>query len=397
MANQTLVRHVNERRLLTVLRVEGARPRAALARRLSLTRAAVTSMIDDLLKRGLVREIASPQDPIPGKRDVGRPGIDVGLNPGGAHFLGVEIGVGAVRFALFDLSAEVVDTEAVPLPEAPSPADVVSLVARKLADLRSKKLCRETVRAVGVTVPGLVRSDGYVINLPILGWKKLNLARMLDQELDVPCYVENNANAAAFGEIYSSPRPNDAVVVYLKLGTGCGGAVIINDRLLRGADGLGTEFGHIHIESDGPLCSCGQRGCLETFVNLKALQRYFTREEVDEFHVDLRLPGKIAVLLTKQDPEARKAVDELSAHLAKGLINITNIFNPSEIVLGGAMLPILAEVCEAMKQPLRRGIIPGMTVPTLTVSRLGEFECAIGAAATAHHEEFDLSNLDLST
>lgn len=397
MANQSLVRHVNERRLLTVLRVEGAQPRATLARRLSLTRAAVTSMVDDLLKRGLVREIASTLRNAPGKRDVGRPGIDVGLNPGGAHFLGVEIGVGVVRFALFDLSAEVVDTEAVPLPEASDPADVVALVARKLAGLRSKKPYRDTIRAVGVTVPGLVRSDGYVINLPILGWKKINLARMLDEALDIPCSVENNANAAAFGEIYSSPRPNDAVIVYLKLGTGCGGAVIINDRLLRGADGVGTEFGHIRIESDGPLCRCGQRGCLETFVNLKALQRYFAHEDVEEPHADPRLPERVATLLAQRDPEAHRAVDELSDHLAKGLINITNIFNPSEIVLGGAMRPILAEVCEAMKRPIKRGLIPGMTVPVLTVSKLGEFECAIGAAATAHHQEFDLSNLDLRT
>ena len=122
------------------------------------------------------------------------------------------------------------------------------------------------------------------------------------------------------------------------------------------------------------------------------------RSEPDaEFHADLGLPGKVAGLLAQRDPDANRAVDELSDHLAKGLINITNIFNPSEIVLGGAMRPILPEVCEAMQRPLKRGIIPGMTVPTLTVSTLGEFECAIGAAATAHHEEFDLSNLDLRT
>ena len=397
MANQTLVRHVNERRLLTVLRVEGAQPRAALARRLSLTRAAVTSMVDDLLKRRLVQEIHSEPEPKPGKRDVGRPGINIGLNPGGAHFLGVEIGVGVVRFALLDLSAEVVDTQAVALPQGANPADVVALIARRLATLKSRKQYRDTVRAVGVTVPGLVRSDGYVINLPILGWKKVNLARLLAHEIDVPCHVENNANAAAFGEIYSRPRPDDAVVVYLKLGTGCGGAVIVNDRLLRGADGLGTEFGHIRIESDGPPCSCGQKGCLETFVNLKALHRYVAYEDVDEFHADLHLPGKVAGLLAQHDPEAHRAVHELADHLARGLTLIINIFNPSEIVLGGAMRPILADVCEAIKRRLKRGIIPGMTMPALTVSTLGEFECAIGAAATAHHEEFDLSNLDLRT
>ena len=395
MANQTLVRHVNERRLLTVLRVEGAQPRAALARRLSLTRAAVTSMVDDLSQRQLVREIASPKGLPQGNRDVGRPGINVGLNPAGAHFLGVEIGVGVLRFALFNLSAEVVDTETVPLPQGPSPASVVALVAKKLGTLRDQAFYHESIRAIGVTVPGLVRSDGYVVNLPILGWKDVNLAQLLRLKIDVPCYLENNANAAAFGEIYSTPRANDAVVVYLKLGTGCGGAVIVNNRLLRGADGLGAEFGHIRIESDGPLCSCGQRGCLETFVNLRALQRYLTHEDFDELHSDLKLPGKAAKLIAGGDTVANQAIDELAGHLARGLVNITNIFNPGEIVLGGAMLPILPQICAAMAEQIGRGIVPGMTMPVLTVSSLGEFECAIGAAATAHHEEFDLSNVDL--
>ena len=397
MANQTLVRHVNERRLLTVLRIEGAQPRAALARRLSLTRAAVTSMVGDLLDRRLLREIARPAASQTGARDVGRPGIDVGLNPAGAHFLGVEIGVGMLRFALFNLAAEVVDTEKVKLPAGPSPAYVVGLISQKLATLRDRALFHDTIRAIGVTVPGLVRSDGYVVNLPILGWKAVNLSALLRQAIDVPCYVENNANAAAFGEVYSSPRPDEAVIVYLKLGTGCGGAVIVDDRLLRGADGLGTEFGHIRIESDGPLCSCGQKGCLETFVNLRALQRYLTHEDLAEIRSDLRLPARVAKLLSQHDPAAGKAVAELSAHLVKGLINITNIFNPGEIVLGGAMLPILPAICAAMATPLGEGIVPGMTLPKLTVSQLGEFECAIGAAATAHHQEFDLSNLDLGT
>jgi N-acetylglucosamine repressor len=395
MANQTLVRRVNERRLLTVLRVEGAQPRAALARRLSLTRAAVTSMVDDLSRRQLVREMIPLKGSAQSNRDVGRPGIDVGLNPAGAHFLGVEIGVGVLRFALFNLSAEVVDTETVALPQDPSPVAVVAMITKKLAALRDQAFYHDTIRAIGVTVPGLVRSDGYVVNLPILGWKEVNLSSLLRLKIDLPCHLENNANAAAFGEIYSSPRPNDAVVVYLKLGNGCGGAVIVNNRLLRGADGLGAEFGHIRIESDGPLCSCGQRGCLETFVNLRALQRYLTHEDFDELHADLQLPAKVATLLSGGDPKAQRAIDELAGHLARGLVNITNIFNPGEIVLGGAMLPILPQIRAAMARQIDDGIVPGMTMPSLTVSSLGEFECAIGAAATAHHQEFDLSNVDL--
>ena len=95
------------------------------------------------------------------------------------------------------------------------------------------------VKSVGVTVPGLVTSDGYVVNLPILGWKSLDLLAILKEQVSLPCIVENDANAAAFGAHYTQPSlPTDSTI-FLKLGTGCGGAAIINGRLLRG--GTGTE------------------------------------------------------------------------------------------------------------------------------------------------------------
>ena len=394
MANQSLVRHINERRLLTILRVGGAFPRAELARRLSLTRASVTGMIQDLLARGLVREMATHDD-VATRRDAGRPGIAIALDPSGAHFLGVEIGVGVLRFALLDLAAGIAETEALPLARGTSPQAVVALIASKLASLQQNPLYRQSIRALGVTVPGLVRSDGHVINLPILGWKDVNLAELIAAAIELPCHVENNANAAAFGHIYSDPRPRHGVVVYLKIGNGCGGAVVIDDKLLRGSNGLGTEFGHLRIASDGPLCSCGQRGCLETFVNLRALQRYATNKDVDEAAADPGLPEKVAALLAAGDAGAAAAVATLAGHLAQGLIDITNIFNPDEVVIGGTMLPILDAVLDRARPLTARGIVPGMTMPLLTISRIGAFECAIGAAALAHHEAFDLTNLDL--
>ncbi|MET3927389.1 ROK family transcriptional regulator [Devosia sp. 2618] len=396
MANQSLVRHINERRLLAILRVTGPVPRAELARRLSLTRASVTGMIDDLLARRMVRESRSSDDPAT-RRDVGRPGVDIAIDPTGAYFLGVEIGVGVLRFALMDLAAGVVETAAQPIDRKSSPEQVIDLIAAKLASLRENRLYRASIRAMVVTVPGLVRRDGHVVNLPILGWKDVNLTPLIADRIDLPCHIENNANATAFGHIYSDPRPHHGVVVYLKLGTGCGGAVIIDDKLLRGGNGLGTEFGHLRIATDGPLCSCGQRGCLETFVNLKALQRYATNKDVDEGATDPDLPAQVAAALVTGDPDAERAVTTLSGHLTDGLVDITSIFDPDEIVLGGAMLPILDAVVARVGPPLNRRMVPGMSMPRLSVSRIGAFECAIGAAALAHHEEFDLSNLDLRT
>ena len=391
MANQSLVRHINERRLLGILRVEGPVSRAELARRLSLTRASVTGLVDDLLARGMVCEKRAGDI---GRRDVGRPGIAIALHPAGAYFLGIEIGVGILRFALLDLAAGIADTDAMPFERTLPPAAVVALIVERLAKWRAR--FGATIKAMCVTVPGLVRRDGHVVNLPILGWKDINLAALLTAATDLPCHIENNANAAAFGHIYSDPRPHHGVVVYLKIGTGCGGAVIIDDKLLRGGNGLGTEFGHLHVAPDGPLCSCGQRGCMETFVNLKALQRYALGQDVNEAATDPDLPLQVAERLAKGDLDAERAVATLASYLTEGLVDITNIFDPDTIVLGGTMAPVLDAVIERVSPALSRRMVPGMAMPQLSVSRLGTFECAIGAAALAHHEVLDLTNLDLT-
>lgn len=391
MANQSLVRHINERRLLGILRVDGPVSRAELARRLSLTRASVTGLVDDLMAREMVSEQREDKTE---RRDVGRPGIAIALRPTGAYFLGVEIGVGILRFALLDLAAGVAETDAMPFERTMAPDAVVALIADRFAAWRARY--GAAIKAMGVTVPGLVRRDGYVINLPILGWKNIELSQLLTAAIDLPCHVENNANAAAFGHIYSDPQPHHGVVVYLKIGTGCGGAVIIDDKLLRGGNGLGTEFGHLHIAPDGPLCSCGQRGCMETFVNLKALQRYALNQDVNEASTDPNLPTQVAERLAKGDVDAERAVTTLSGYLTEGLVDITNVFDPDSIVLGGAMAPVLDAVIERVAPALARRMVPGMTMPQLGVSRLGTFECAIGAAALAHHEALDLTNLDLT-
>lgn len=394
MANQTLVRHINERRLLGTLRVDGPLSRAELARRLSLTRATVTYLVADLSGRRLVVEMpAAAGGGLP--REVGRPGIEIALNPAGAYFLGVEIGVGFLRFALLDLAGGVAETQPLPLHHPTSPDRVVTMIERKLADLRQVPAYRDGLRACVVTVPGLVSADGNVLNLPIIGWKNIDLAALIASRIDLPCRVENNANAAAFGHMYSAPRADHGVVVYLKIGNGCGGAVIIDDKLLRGSNGLGTEFGHLRIASDGPLCSCGQRGCLETFVNLRALQRYLTGEDVQETATDPNLPASVAALLQARQPNAENAISTLAHHLAQALVDITNVFNPDEVVIGGPMLPILDAVVAKVTPLLADGIVQGMTMPRLVISRIGTFECAFGAAALAHHGAFDLTNLDL--
>lgn len=392
MANQSLVRYVNERRVLTLLRVEEKSTRADIARKLSLTRSTITNMVDDLLRRNLVREMAPTRHE--GRRELGRPGINVSLNPSGAYFLGAEIEVGKVRFALLDLAGNVAETKVID-GDVGGPKNAIENISRYLATLERKKKYRTNIRALGVTVPGLVRTDGFVIHLPLLGWRNVNLLQLGGAKTDIPLFIENNTNAAAFGEVYTHPRSDSEFIIYMKLGFGCGGAAILNGRLMRGASGTATEFGHIKVADDDRICSCGQTGCLESYINLEGLASEFAPGAKLSSEELMSLPAKVVEEAKEGRRRAEKTLQSITAHLTSGLVSLTNIFNPSEIVLGGIMRPILEHQLKRLSRGVEAGIVPGMSAPELSLSAAGEFECAIGAAAIAHHKTFDVSNIEV--
>jgi len=289
----------------------------------------------------------------------------------------------------------VVDTETAPLSSHVTPDAAVEAIARHVSSLEARKRFKGRLLSLGITVPGLVRSDGYVVHLPILGWKDVNLRALAEAELSVPVFVENNAHAAAFGEVYTQPSLSADAIVYLKLGTGCGGAAIVNGRLLRGASGTGSEFGHLRIHRSGLRCSCGQEGCLETFVNIAALDRAYRPGQA--FGVDglSGLPAAVAAAASAGDRTAQGAMDAVSGNLVLGLVSLVNVFNPSTVVLGGAMRPVLEARLDAMRRAVRQGIVPGMRAPEIRLSTLGAMECAIGAATIAHHQALDVSNIEI--
>lgn len=393
MSERTLVRLSNERRILTLLRVQGAMTRAEMARRLLLTPATMTNLVDALSERGLVAVSDAPRRP--GDRgELGRPGVDVALNPTGAYFLGVEIGVGVIRFALLNLTLDVVERGEEATATEIAPDDALAIIARHARGLARARPYLGKIGAAVLTVPGLVRSDGFVVHLPILGWRNVDLRAKAEKALSIRTTVENNANAAAFGEVYLRPQLERDCVLHLKLGSGCGGAVILNGRLMRGAFGMAAELGHVRIASDGPPCSCGQTGCLEPHVTLGALNRLMGFPASKP--ADLReLPHRVAKAAEAGEARARGAVSDIARPLAIGVASLVNAFDPRTVVLGGPMRPVLAMILPDVAGMVAGRIIPGMPAPHIELSRLGEMECAIGAAATAHHRALDISLVEV--
>ena len=393
MADQTLARYVNELSILTMLRTHGPSSRADIARRLSLTPATITRLISKLRQRELVRETHTPNTTA---REPGRPGVHVALNPEGAFFLGIEIGVGVLRYALLDLAAAVVTSSETLVSREITPEEAVKIIAGHVSRLERSARLRGKIRYAGVTVPGLVTSDGFVVYLPILRWKSVNLLQMLGRKTRLSYLVENNANAAAFGAVYTQPLVPSVCTIFLKLGTGCGGAAIINGRLLRGSAGTAGELGHIRITEHGHPCSCGQIGCLESWVNLSALARSFCgTDRLDDARY-AALPAEVIAAAERGDAAALVSIDSLCHYLSIGIITLVNIFNPTTIILGGMMLPIFERRLEAIQASVAKGSIPGTKIPQVRLSSLGPMECAIGAASLAHHQAFDFSKLNRS-
>ena len=390
MTSQGFIRNMNQRRILTLLRREGGLTRAEIARRLSLARSAVTYLADALLAEKLVTEVAG-ETGHSAARDAGRPGVTLSLNPTGNYFLGVEVGVTVMRFALVDMTLAPARTKSVALRKPPTPAEAIQAIDGFFKECAAESRYRGRIRAIGVTVPGLVRSDGFVLHLPILGWREVNFQALAKRTFRVPVAIENNTNAVAFGEVYRHPKLSHDLVLFLKLGNGCGGAAIIDGRLLRGTSGVAAEFGHMRVAEGGPRCHCGRIGCLETHVNLAALARYLT-----EAHASVAPdPTEVAAAVSMGDAVADAAVRRLADYLALGLINLVNIFNPSDIVLGGALRPILALCLDGLREIVAAGSVPGIKSPRIALSRDDAFECAVGAASIAHHEQFDSTALSL--
>ena len=148
----------------------------------------------------------------------------------------------------------------------------------------------------------------------------------------------------------------------------------------------------MRVADGGPQCHCGQTGCLETHVNLAALGRYLA-EEGAAVAAD---PQLVAEAVRQGDPAAVAAVRKLEAYLAIGMVNLTNIFNPSDIVLGGMMRPVLELCLDRLRQAVAAGIVSGVRPPSIALSKGNLFECAIGAAAIAHHRQFDATALSLA-
>lgn len=261
---------------------------------------------------------------------------------------GVDLGGTKILAGLFDDRGQMLGKRLVPTEAGRGLEAVLERMADLVAELKNRHAPEDQLRGVVVAAPGPLNSEtGVVYDAPNLKWREVPLREMLQETLQVPVWIDNDGNLAALGE-YTYGYPQEyRMLLYLTVSTGIGGGIIINGEIYRGIDGGAGEFGHMTIVPDGPVCGCGNRGCLEALASGTAVARA-AREEVSRGRmvalreavrgctekIDARL---VAELAAAGDGEAVRLMEEAMDYLGIGVANLVNLFNPQAIVIGGGM------------------------------------------------------------
>jgi len=262
-------------------------------------------------------------------------------------YVGIDLGGTNIAAGVVDDYGKILVKDSTPTLGERTPEEIaedMALLAKKV--IKDAGLTDSDIKGIGIGVPGAVsNADGKVIetsNLPLSGFP---LVAAIKKHIDVPVKLENDANAAGFGEYVINGNGAESFV-FVTLGTGVGGGIIINGDILRGANGVGGEIGHIVIKKGGEKCGCGRLGCWEAYASVTGLIRQ-TKAAI-EAHPDSLMAtiakeeGKVSGRTSfeaakKGDKYGQEVVDAYLEYVAEGIVNIVNIFQPNKVVIGGGI------------------------------------------------------------
>ncbi|MGN1110465.1 MAG: ROK family protein [Oscillospiraceae bacterium] len=308
--------------------------------------------------------------------------------------IGIDLGGTNIKVGLVDENYNIVAKASVKT-NLPRPADEIcgSIVEAVWTVLNEAKVTIGEVNSIGIGTPGVAnRESGVVLYSCNLGFKNTDLRALIKKRLDKPIYVENDANAAAFGEVLAGAGKGCKDVVVVTLGTGVGGGIIIDGKIYTGFNYCGAELGHTVIEFNGRQCSCGRKGCFEAYSSATALIN-MTKESM-EAHKDSKMweiaggsidnvDGKTAFDGMRANDEAAKGVIKMYIdYLGCGLTNIVNTFQPEMLLIGGG----ICKEGENLTKPLYEFInresycVDADKVTKLGICQLGNDAGIIGAA-----------------
>lgn len=310
------------------------------------------------------------------------------------YYIGVDLGGTNIAVGLVTEEGKIIAKASTPTLSKRPLEKIVSDMARLCKEVvKDVNVSMDDVKSIGIGAPGTVDSkNGIVLYSNNIKMENVKLVEMLKKHIDKPVSLENDANAAAYGEYYINGK-NAESFVFITLGTGIGGGIVINGKIYRGFNGAGAELGHITTVEDGALCTCGHNGCWEAYASVTALIKQ-TKEIMDKNPDSMmhkwvlekgKLSGRTAFECAKKgDNAAKEVVKNYVKHIGEGLISVLNIFQPEKIVIGGGISKEGNYLLEPIKEHIRKYDYNKFAPKTeIEISKLFNDAGIVGAAISA--------------
>jgi len=360
-----------------------------LAQRLVVSRAAVTVIVNDLLETEVIREAESRNG------NNGRPPIILEVKPDRGWVFGIDMGASHLGIILTNMAAQVMDEIETGFDITNGPKTCIAHADKLVRDMLARnELSLEDILAIGVDVPGpILAEEGTVIAPPIMpGWDGFPIRATLEKMWGCPVSLNNDAELGALGEWAYGAGRGERDMAYIKVGTGIGAGLLLEGQIYRGATGSAGEIGHLTVDENGPVCNCGNHGCLEALAGGQAIARQAREAVAKNQRTLLSSMGngnslsarEVAAAARKGDLVSQRIVAQAGSHLGVAIAGLVNLFNPSLIVVGGGV----AEIGDLFLQPVRdtvqrRSLPVAARNVKITTAVLGRRSSSLGAVVQA--------------
>ncbi len=304
------------------------------------------------------------------------------------HAIGIDLGGTSIKYALIDRNGNFLFQGKIPsLADVSAEAVIGQLVKAVEETVGYARREGLEVKGVGIGTPGIVDSSNRIVfggADNIRGWSNLPLADCMERHTGLPTLLGNDANLMALGELHYGAGRGCTHLVFITVGTGIGGAVVIDGELFNGFDNRGTELGHTPLFADGEPCTCGSRGCLETYASTSSLVRRFEqacREAGKPIQPD-EANGEELIRRYKQgDETAARCLDFHCYCMARGVAGLINVFSPQRIIIGGGLSEAGEFYIEKIREQTILYAMPDAAVNTrILAAELGNRAGSMGAA-----------------
>lgn len=369
----TLAKDINRRLVYQQIKQKRSTSRVEVAKLLRLNKNTVNSIVDELIAAGFVEELGQLAT-----YTAGRKPIQITFNPGAKWAIGAQLTSTVIHWTVSDLYANPIHSFSVPL-EQPAAEDAISALTAGVDRLNAEYPIEHCL-GFCVGVPGLIASDtGTVVHSTHLGWSDIPILELLRSRLSIPVQVDNSIKLASLGELWHGSGQGLDHFVYCYFGNGVGCSSIVAGSILRGAGNAAGELGHIVVDPDGPLCRCGNRGCLEAIIRIPALLERVSSGigSSQTISLDTALSE-----LSAGNAAVVSEFEQAGRYIGQALSYVTNLFNPRLIICDGPLMdasPVLFPIMENIVR--RRSVSITADQAAFIRSKLYPYASSIGAAA----------------